>query len=61
MILKSTVRKSGGSIYVKMPPAFVEYYEIDKHLAQCKKKGIELECKISYTDENKVLVELPKW
>ena len=45
---------------MKLPPAFVEYYKLDKHLARCKKKGIELECKVSYTDENKVIVEFPK-
>lgn len=60
MLLKSNIKKYGGSTYVKLPPAFVEYYKLDKHLARCKKKGIELECKVSYTDENKVIVEFPK-
>lgn len=61
MLLKSNIKKYGGSTYVKIPPAFVEYYKIDKYLARCKKKGVDPDCKISYTDENKVIVEFPKW
>lgn len=61
MLLTSSIRKTGGSTYIKLSPAFVEYCGIDKYLALCKKEGIEAECKIEDKTKNILLVTLPKW
>ncbi len=61
MITNSTVRSFGGSVYVKIPPTFAEYYRLKKLIELSKKKGTEPECKIEDSDENKLLVTFQKW
>jgi len=61
MILKSNIRKYGGSTYAKIPPAFVEYYNLDKYLERCRQKGIDPECKVEYKDDNKIIITFTKW
>ena len=61
MITNSTVRSFGGSIYVKIPPTFAEYYKLKKLIEYSKKKGTEPECKIEDSDVNKLLVTFQTW
>lgn len=61
MITNSTVRSFGGSVYVKIPPQYAEYFRLKEHLERAKQKGIEPDCKVEDKAENKLVVTFPKW
>lgn len=61
MELTTTFRSFNGSIYVRVPPAHVEYNELKEKIVQSNKQGTEPECKIEDKDKNKLLVTFPKW
>lgn len=51
MELKTSIIDISGSFYIRIPPAFVEYYKLKK----------TNEAKIEDTDKNKLSVTLPVW
>lgn len=61
MELNTTFRSFNGSVYVRIPPALVEYYKLKEKIIQSDKKGTEPECKIKDNDKNNISVRFPKW
>jgi len=61
MILSTTVRSFNGSVYVRIPPALVEYYKLKENIKHSLEKGTDPECKIEDKDNNKVHITFPKW
>lgn len=57
----STFRSFNGTIYVRIPTTYEEYYNLKDRLADAKHNGTDPECKIEDTSENKLLVTFPKW
>jgi len=57
----TTFRSFNGSIYVRIPPGYEEYFGLKKQLERNRQTGDEPECKIEDTDENKLLITFPKW
>ena len=61
MISTSTFRSFNGTIYVRIPRTYDEYYELEKRIENAKKNGTEPECKIKDIDENEISIIFPKW
>lgn len=61
MKIKTTFRSFNGSIYVRIPPGLVEYFNLTKLILKALKDGIEPECKIEDTSEDSISVTFPKW
>ena len=57
----STFRDFNGSIYMRIPPGYVDYFKLKKLIERAKQTGDEPECKIEDTSENQLLVTFPKW
>lgn len=57
----STFRNFNGTIYVRIPATYEEYYSLKDRLEDAKHNGIEPKCKIEDKDENKLIVTFPKW
>ena len=61
MKLKSTFRSFNGSVYVRIPPALVEYYKLKEKISHSEQNMTEPECKIEDKDNNTVHITFPKW
>lgn len=57
----STFRSFNGTIYVRIPATYEEYYNLKDRLEDAKHNGTDPKCKIEDTSENKLLVTFPKW
>jgi hypothetical protein len=57
----STFRSFNGTIYVRIPTTYEEYYNLKDRIEDAKHNGTEPECKIEDTSENKLLIEFPIW
>lgn len=57
----STFRSFNGSIYIRVPPTFSEYFNLKKQIEDAQANGTDPECKIEDKDKNKLLVTFKKW
>lgn len=56
----STFRSFNGTIYVRIPATYEEYYNLKDKIIDAKHNGTEPECKIEDKDENKLLITFVK-
>ena len=61
MITTTTFRQFNGSVYVRIPPTFAEYYSLKKQIESAQTNETEPKCKIEDQDTNKLLVIFKKW
>lgn len=57
----STFRSFNGSVYVRVPPTFAEYFNLKRQIEDAHTNETEPECKIEDQEENKLLVTFKKW
>lgn len=56
----TTFRSFNGTIYVRVPPVFSEYFNLKKQIEDIYDKQNEPECKIEDQDKNKLLITFKK-
>jgi len=61
MKLTTTFRSFNGSVYVRIPPALVEYYKLKEKIRRAEIDENDPDCKIEDTDTNHISVTFPKW
>lgn len=61
MITDTTFRKINGTVYVRIPPQYVEYFGLQKQIDTEKDKGSLPTCKVEDASTNRLTVIFPKW